>query len=129
MVSTKADVSSSVSSVTAMQKRSDSIYTYEPPVSASQSEKSTGRGGVQDPKVILIFGWTAATNSQLGQYVEKYQVMFPSSSIILVKSSAMAMTYLSLAHQNAKLVATALRDLFDYPASPQTTENTPKTCI
>jgi hypothetical protein len=107
-----------------LQKVSNDFYIYKPTgISPSSKDSHNDVSTEEDPKVILLLGWTAAKDSQLFRLVQKYNTIFPTSIIFLVKSSVLALTHSAIARRNIQPAAVALRDFFTSSGPQKPTED------
>ncbi|KAI1382742.1 uncharacterized protein F4822DRAFT_95497 [Hypoxylon trugodes] len=63
-----------------MTKISPHVYFYEPETAATQ--ESSDR---KTPKLILIASWMDARDLHIAKYITRYQVIYPTSKILLVR--------------------------------------------
>lgn len=88
-----------------MQKLSNSVYLYEPkskpdPVTTSDDAA---------PRLILVGGWMDARDVHLAKYVRKYQELFPTSAILLLKSTLAGVNIYSVGRGHARAAVEPLR--------------------
>lgn len=67
-----------------MTKLSPFVSVYEPAGSSSSSSEPSDSNDA--PKLILVASWMDARDLHIAKYVSRYQTLFPSSKILLVKS-------------------------------------------
>jgi hypothetical protein len=81
-----------------MERLSNNVYFYDP-----------GTSSQPDPKLIIIFGWTAASDKHLAVYAQKYRDLFPTSAIVLFKASVASLTYPKLIRNDVFSIVALLR--------------------
>ncbi|EEU35607.1 uncharacterized protein NECHADRAFT_97350 [Fusarium vanettenii 77-13-4] len=64
-----------------MEKLSPEVFLYRP-------SSSTDSGDPAHPKLIIVASWTNALDGHIAKYIEKYKIIYPSSPIVLVKSTS-----------------------------------------
>ena len=90
-----------------MQRLSQSTFLYKPDVSSNIRTPTT------DPKVVLLLGWMDARENHLAWFVNKYRVIYPHSTIILVKARTLGLAHSSIGRADAQAAVYALRNIFD----------------
>ncbi|KAK4645078.1 hypothetical protein QC761_311420 [Podospora bellae-mahoneyi] len=63
-----------------MTKISPSAYVYTPPTSTNSTSQNN------DPKLLLLATWMGARDVHIAKYLLPYQSLYPSSSIVLLRS-------------------------------------------
>ncbi|KAJ4327406.1 hypothetical protein N0V84_002177 [Fusarium piperis] len=67
--------------LSSMEKLSPELFLHRP-------SSSTGPGDSAHPKLIIVAGWTNALDGHIAKYIEKYKTLYPSSQILLIKSTS-----------------------------------------
>ena len=91
-----------------MQKLSPRVYLSRP-----SPDTLTPGLRTNDPALIIIFGWMNATDGPLAKYVRQYQVLFPTSSILLVTCTFAGMTLPWQGLREARIAAVAARAILE----------------
>ncbi|KAK8086757.1 hypothetical protein PG994_001731 [Apiospora phragmitis] len=109
-----------------MTKLSKYVAYYEPAaVSDLQQTLSATSRDSQDPKLILVASWMGAQDMHIAKYVSKYQSLYPTSRILLVRFVVKLVIFESLANAAVQPAVTYLRSQVDSdylaasPARPQ----------
>jgi hypothetical protein len=76
-------------------------------------DNTTPAPKADDPALIIIFGWMNAPPGPLAKYVRQYQVLFPTSSILLVTCTFAAMTVPWLGSREARVAAITTRAIIE----------------
>jgi hypothetical protein len=82
-----------------MRKLSASVYLYEPEFPSSHTWATVSDRS--DPRLVLIGGWMDASEGHLAKYVYKYHDLFPTSAILLIKSTLAGVNLQSLGRSYA----------------------------
>ncbi|KAM7190942.1 Eukaryotic protein of unknown function (DUF829) domain containing protein [Rhypophila sp. PSN 637] len=77
---------SSKNALSAMEKLSDEVFLLRPPAAATTSTSSTNPNP-PNPKLILMTTWSGALDSHIAKYTSKYQTLYPTAHILLIKST------------------------------------------
>ncbi|RSL44897.1 hypothetical protein CEP53_011003 [Fusarium sp. AF-6] len=64
-----------------MEKLSPEVYLHRP-------SSSTDSGDPAHPKLIIVATWTNALDGHIAKYIDKHKTLYPSSPILLVKSTS-----------------------------------------
>lgn len=98
-----------------MQKLSPILFLYSPPPPSENgaTQRSDSSLGATAPKVVLIIGWMEARDVHLAKYVRQYQALFPTTAILLLKSSLLAVNVDSVGNRQAKEIAESLRAVME----------------
>ena len=70
-----------------MQTITANASIYHPPSNPSAAGGSKASKASNDPSLILILGWFAAQDAHLAKYVAQHRSLFPSSRIVVLKST------------------------------------------
>ncbi|GAP85768.1 putative indole-diterpene biosynthesis protein [Rosellinia necatrix] len=107
-----------------LQRLSPAVYLLHPRDSP-QSPEDSAAGRPADPRLVLLLGWMDARDGHLVQYVRKYQELYPSSPILLVKSRLAALVWPSIGSRDSApavdLIRTILKEagVHDSTAPPR----------
>lgn len=91
-----------------MEKLSSNVYIYRPKVPSTTVNS--------DPKVIALFGWTAARDTHLSKYIEKYREIFPTSAIVVVKAGVSSQRHPSVGRRHVQPAVAPVRELLNSSA-------------
>ncbi|CAL8578728.1 hypothetical protein XPA_004500 [Xanthoria parietina] len=104
-----------------LQKLSPSVYLWEPP-STHSTAIPTDPPPSPPPKLILLFTWMSAQPVHISKYIHSYQTHYPTSPILLIRSSPLDGLYHRTSTQHRRLTP-AVHHLL---ATLQPTNTTPK---
>ncbi|KAK3322825.1 hypothetical protein B0H66DRAFT_555313 [Apodospora peruviana] len=74
-----------INPLSSMEKLSPEVFVYRPPPTPTPAVNPPTTPS--SPKLILITSWTGALDVHIAKYVLKYQSLYPSAQILLVKST------------------------------------------
>ncbi|KAI1378021.1 hypothetical protein F4677DRAFT_414233 [Hypoxylon crocopeplum] len=96
-----------------MQKLSDAVFLYRPVDSATETTTS--------PRLVLILGWMDARDVHLARYVRQHQRLYPTTTILLVKSRLAALTWASIGLLDVAPAVAPIQEILGdvEPASPR----------
>lgn len=113
------------SPLSTFEKLSPEVFLYRPPSTPSSattepnknknntdSEAALGHSGSPPPKLILLATWSGALDSHIAKYVTKYRDLFPTSQILLIKSTRELFFSPSLVAEAIKPAVPVLRACF-----------------
>jgi hypothetical protein len=109
MTTTAPDTGAAAGPLGFMQQLSPFVYLWQP----SSPENATPTPKTDDPALVLLFGWMNAGGGPLAKYVRQYQVLFPTSAILLVTCSFVGMMIPRLGLQRASIAATTARAILE----------------
>ena len=96
-----------------MTKLSQAVYLLKPDTASST------RFDPSAPALIFLCGWMAARDIHLAKYVRNYQALYPTASILLLKSRSMDMAFPFIARSDAEPAIAPLRGILrGSPATP-----------
>lgn len=85
------------------------VSLYQPPqASSSTAENSAGN----QPRLVIIASWTGARDIHVAKYLVKYQALYPSAQIMLLKSTMKQIMRPSLIGPSMKIAAAVVRAAF-----------------
>lgn len=99
-----------------MESLSPIVSLYRPPASPTTSNPAA-------PKLILICSWTGAKDLHIAKYITKYQTLYPTSQILLVKSPRSILLKPSTIPAAVSPAVPVIRSIFPFPTSD--TPNSP----
>lgn len=108
VMATVAPQSRGAGGLSFMQTLSPRVYLFRP-----SPNSSTARTGIDNPALIIIFGWMNAGNGPLAKYVRQYQALFPDSAILLITCTFAGMTLPWLGLREARIAATTTRAILE----------------
>lgn len=91
----------------------------------SQSQKSSATDPTE-PKLILLATWMDARDVHIAKYIARYQTLYPTASILLVKSFFRYYFSPNSARSDLKPAVEVIHDVLDHSPSPSTTERNSK---
>lgn len=93
-----------------MEKLGPLVYFHRPS-EGSRSNTST------QPRLIIIAAWTDARDAHIVKYIAKYQILYPTSQILLLRSTMSCIFRPSQIGPAMKIGASAIRTAFQTPVS------------
>ncbi|KAK4174622.1 hypothetical protein QBC36DRAFT_242969 [Triangularia setosa] len=110
-----------------MTKISPSAYVYTPPSSSGDDNNVTNN---DDPKLIILATWMGARDLHIAKYLLPYLSLYPSSSIILLRSEPRHFFSKSAAPRDVAPAVPFIKSLFlPSPSSPSSGSNRPEVLI
>ncbi|KAI4231907.1 MAG: hypothetical protein LQ349_005305, partial [Xanthoria aureola] len=85
-----------------LQKLSPSVYLWEPPSSHSTATPKHPAPS-PPPKLILLFTWMSAQPIHISKYIHNYQTHYPTSRILVIRSSPLDGLYHRTSTQHRRL--------------------------
>ncbi|GAA6041266.1 hypothetical protein JCM8097_001305 [Rhodosporidiobolus ruineniae] len=70
-----------------LKKLSNAVYYAEPAVAAGLNGSKAGAGGAKAPELVLVAAWMGAQLKHVEKYLRNYQDLYPSASILLLRSN------------------------------------------
>ncbi|KAI0490143.1 hypothetical protein F4859DRAFT_523953 [Xylaria cf. heliscus] len=77
-----------VNPLSGMRRVSPAVFLWRP-----RDDLDSGACQPTDPRLVLLLGWMDARDAHLARYVQQYQKIYPSSSILLVKARLAALVW------------------------------------
>lgn len=105
-----------------LQKLSPSVYLWEPP-SSNSTATSIHPSPCPPPKLVLLFTWMSAQPVHIFKYIHNYQTHYPTSRILVIRSSPLD----SLYHRTSTLRRCLTPAVHDLLASLQPTTTSSST--
>ncbi|KAF4984819.1 hypothetical protein FDECE_17017 [Fusarium decemcellulare] len=96
-----------------MENLSSLVSLYRPSSNVAEAES----GGPAPPKLIIIASWTNALDSHIAKYVNKYRELYPSSQILLVRSTSKVLFDPPLLNKTVQHLVPVIRAIFPSDAS------------
>ncbi|UPK95652.1 hypothetical protein LCI18_006587 [Fusarium solani-melongenae] len=103
-----------------MEKLSPELFLHRP-------SSSTGSGDPAHPKLIIVAAWTNAFDGHIAKYIEKYKTLYPSSPILLVKSTSKLFFNPPLLRKAVEPMVPAVKACL--PADPSSSSSNPSLLI
>lgn len=94
-----------------MEKLGPLVSIYRPSEAVSPSAD-------RQPRLIIISSWTDAKDVHIAKYIAKYQSLFPSAQILLLRSTMGCIFRPSQIGPAMKVAASVIRAAFQTPVSP-----------
>ncbi|KAK4108607.1 hypothetical protein N656DRAFT_717859 [Canariomyces notabilis] len=101
-----------------MQKLSPSVYLYRPSSSTPTANGAPPSSSKPAPKMILLMTWMGAREPHIAKYLVQYQALYPSATILLVRSEPRHFIPIPLPGEYAPAVP-VLREAFPYQPQAQ----------
>jgi hypothetical protein len=98
-----------------MQKLSASVHLFEP--KAEPQNTTVSATGHTDPRLIVVGGWMDANEAHLAKYICKYHELFPTSSILLLRTTLAGVNVQSLGRRHATAAVEPIRKILMSSAS------------
>lgn len=92
-----------------MEKLGPLVSFYRPSEASSTSAD-------QQPRLIIISGWTDAKDAHIAKYMAKYQVLYPAAQILLIRSTMSCIFRPSQIGPAMQHAASLVRAAFETPA-------------
>src|SRR4051812_28040225 len=105
--------------LSSLTKLSPCAYIYQP----STTTTTTTTPPSSDPKLIILSTWMSAAPPHIAKYLIPYQDLYPSSPILLLRSSARHFLLPYLAAHELKPAVTYFRSVFPSPTSNNNNNN------
>lgn len=105
-----------------LQKLSPSVYLWEP-LSAHSTATPIHPPACPPPKLVLLFTWMSAQPVHISKYIHNYQTHYPTSRILVIRSSPLD----SLYHRTSTLRRRLTPAVYTLVASLQSTTTSAST--
>lgn len=86
-----------------------------PLVSFYRPSEAPSTSATQQPRLIIISGWTDAKDAHIAKYIAKYQVLYPAAQILLLRSTMNCIFRPSQIGPAMKRAASVVRAVFQTP--------------
>lgn len=101
-----------------MTKLSPCVYLYRPGPESATTTGSASSLAEPAPKLILLASWMGARDPHIAKYIAQYQVLYPSSPILLVRSEVRHFLRPSSRHAEQGPAVSIIRATFPDSPSP-----------
>lgn len=92
-----------------MDRLSKYVYLYTPPAESSSQTIPPSKAVPPPPKLILLISWMGARDKDIVKYITRYQALFPTSQILLIKNEPKHLVWPPAGYRAAQPAIRAIR--------------------